>query len=49
MVGKPKKNFPLFWCCCLIRDSGSGMDKNQDPDKHPGSAALIAVKTLLSF
>jgi hypothetical protein len=27
-----KKKFPLrFWCCCGIRDSGSWMDKNQDP------------------
>jgi hypothetical protein len=25
----------------LFLDPGSGMGKNQDPDKHPGSATLI--------
>ncbi len=46
-VGQQILFIPLFCCCFWIRDPGSGMDKNQTRDKHPGSATLRGTILLL--
>jgi hypothetical protein len=53
-----RTNFsPLLFCCCCwiqdprsgIGDPGSEMDKNQDPDKHAGSATMVEQNLMFSF